>query len=233
MKKPFRNLKLYGRRLLNAKEITLDGVKISTEAGTLPQFVRSALFQETYEYYERQIVTNILSKSDRVLEIGTGIGFISLLCAKRCGPENVLSYEANPLLEQIIRNNYRLNELTPNLRMRAVTSHGQPITFFRSENIVSSSTNDRGSHAEKMLIQSDRFDQIVAEHKPDVVVLDVEGAEIELLSNLHNTTIRHIIVEVHPHITGEEKIQDMLSDLQKSGFEVKSQAHKTILLTAA
>lgn len=232
MTNPFRNVKLYWRRLLSKKQVTLDGVTVSTELGTLPRFIRSALFKETYEYHERQLVSATLTKSDRVLEIGTGIGFISLLCAKRCGAENVLSYEANPLLEPIIRNNYRLNGLTPNLRMRAITTDGQPITFFRSDNIVSSSTKERGGHAEKTTVQSDRFDQIIAEHKPNVIVMDVEGAEIELLSDLHQTGIKHIIVEIHPHITGEKSIEEMLSKLKKSGFEVKSHAHKTILLTA-
>ena len=95
------------------------------------QFVRSALFKGTYEDNERRLVRGLLKPGDRVLEIGTGIGLVSLVCAKICGAGNVLSYEANPQLERIIRKNYELNGLTPNLRMRAVTTDGRSVSFFR------------------------------------------------------------------------------------------------------
>jgi FkbM family methyltransferase len=231
MQSPFRALKLHWRRLLDLQEMTLDGIKVSTAQDTIPRFVRSALFKGTYESHERELVRQLLRRGDRVLEIGTGIGVVSLLCAKICGVENVLSYEANPVLESVIRKNYGLNELTPNLRMRAITVDGEPITFFRSDNIVSSSTKDRGRHAEKMTVESDRFDDVLTGHRPDVVIMDVEGAEIELLSSSSLTGVKHIVVEVHPHITGEDKIGAMLASLRAIGFHEKSQAHKTILLS--
>lgn len=232
MPNSFRSLKLHWRRLLNVQEVTLDGVRISTSPEVLPRFVRSALFKETYESHERQLVRGLLAPNDQVLEIGTGIGFVSLLCARLCGPQNVVSYEANPLLEQVIRNNYALNGMTPNLRMRAITTDGEPIAFFRSDNIVSSSTKERGGHAEKMSVQSDRFDDVLAEHRPDVVIMDVEGAEIELLSSSTLSGVKHIVVEIHPHITGEDKVAAMLQALQNKGFKLKVEAHKTILLSA-
>jgi FkbM family methyltransferase len=208
----------------------LDGVRISTDRDRLPRFVRSALFKGTYESHERAFVRRLLKPGDRVLEIGAGIGVVSLLAAKISGAVNVLSYEANPRLEDTIRENYALNGIAPNLRMRAVTLDGQPITFFRSENIVSSSTKDRGSHAETLKVQSDRLDDIVAEHRPNVVIMDVEGAEIDLLSNADLSGVRHIVVEVHPHITGDEKIAAMLARLQSIGFSRVDEAHKTIVL---
>jgi FkbM family methyltransferase len=231
MQSPFRAFKLHWRRLLNVQEMTLDGVRVSTAPDTIPRFVRSALFKETYESHERHLARQLLRPGDRVLEIGTGIGVVSLLCAKICGVDNVLSYEANPILETVIRANYGLNGLTPNLRMRAITVEGEPITFFRSDNIVSSSTKDRGRHAEKMTVESDRFDDVLATHRPDVVIMDVEGAEIELLSSASLTGVEHIVVEIHPHITGEDKIIAMLARLKEIGFHEKSQAHKTILLS--
>ena len=231
MTSPLRNLKLHWRRLTDAQEVVLDGVRISTAANTLPRFVRSALFKESYEFHERQLVREKLSPGDRVLEIGCGVGFISLLCAKRCGAENVLSYEANPLLEQIIRGNYALNGLTPNLRMRAITTNAEPITFYRSDNIVSSSTKDRGAHAETMIVESDRLDDVVASHRPNVVIMDVEGAEIELLSTSELEGVKHIIVEVHPHITGEASIQEMVEKTNRLGFKIEAEAHRTILLS--
>jgi FkbM family methyltransferase len=231
MQSPFRNVKLHWRRLLNVQEVTLDGIRVSTAADTVPRFVRSALLKGTYEGPERELTSRLLQPGDRVLEIGTGIGLVSSLCARICGPGNVLSYEANPLLERVIRGNYALNGLTPNLRMRAITVDGQPVTFYRSDNIVSSSTMDRGNDAERITVESDRFEDVIAEHRPDAVIMDVEGAETDLLTHSRLAGIKHIVVEIHPHITGEKPVSDMLSYLEGHGFERKSQQHKTWLLS--
>lgn len=231
MKNPFRSLKLYWHRLRDTQQITLDGIRISTEKESLPRFVRSSLFKGTYESHERTLARALLRPGDRVLEIGTGIGVVSLLSASICGEGNVLSYEANPRLEEIIRKNYALNGLTPNLRMRAITTDGQPVTFFRSDNIVSSSTKDRGGHSETLTVASDPLDDVIAQHRPGVVIMDVEGAEIELLSGSNLDGVRHIVVEIHPHITGQEKITAMLMKLESTGFSRQSEAHKTILLS--
>lgn len=228
---PFRTIKLYWHRLRNTQQASLDGIKISTNKQSIPRSVRSAIFKGSYESHERKLVRKLLRQGDRVLEVGTGIGMISLLSAKICGSENILSYEANPILEQVIRGNYALNGLSPNLRMRAITLDGQPITFFRSDNIVSSSTTDRGRHAETLTVESDCLDVVIAEHHPKILIMDVEGAEIELLSNSNLTGIRHIIVEIHPHITGDEKITAMLDRLETIGFKQEIKAHKTILLS--
>jgi len=231
MSNPFRKVGYYWRRLLNTREIVLDGVKIWTDPAVIPPFVRLALFRGTYEDNERRLVRGLLRPGDRVLEIGTGVGMVSLVCAKICGADNVLSYEANPQLERIIRKNYELNGLTPNLRMRAVTTDGRPISFFRNDNIVSSSIAERTGFAEKMSVESDRFHDIIEKHRPDTIVMDVEGAEIELLGNSDLPGVRNIIVEIHPHVTGEAEIVAMLETLGKHGFKLETRERKTILLS--
>jgi hypothetical protein len=71
-----RNLRKGVRRLLNAKTINLDGIIVSTEAGTISKEVRNGLFKETYEEPERVLIREALRPGDRVLEIGGGIGFV-------------------------------------------------------------------------------------------------------------------------------------------------------------
>lgn len=227
-----RALRLRWRRLVKPRQVTLDGIKIFTDPAVLPHSVRVALFKETYEDYERQLIREYLEPGDRVLEIGTGIGFVSLLCASICSPDNVLSYEANPLLEPVIRKNYALNGMQPNLRMRAITPDGRPVAFFRNDNIISSSTKEREGFSEKLEVESDAFDEVIRRHRPDVIIMDVEGAEIELLSQSSLQGVRHIIAELHPHITGEDQVAKMVESLRAKGFTVRSQAHRTVLLNS-
>ncbi len=206
----------------------IEGVKIDTTAGKLPRLVRSALFNETYESAERALITSLLKPGMRVVEIGTGIGFISLIATRICGERNVISYEANPSLEHIIRGNFALNGLEPTLNMKAVTVSGEPITFFRSDNIISSSLYDRQRQDEKILVESDALRDVLMRHDPDVIIMDVEGAEIDLLAVEDLGNVRHMIVELHPHIVGEDKIDALYSVLEARGFRVRAKIHKTV-----
>jgi FkbM family methyltransferase len=226
-------LMLHWRRLLNRQSINYDGVTISTDPNLIPRSVRSALFKERYEEHERKLVRGLLGPGDRVLEIGAGIGFISVLCARICGEGNVRSHEANLRLEPVIRRNYALNGIKPDLRMRAITADGQPVSFFRDDNIVSSSTLERPRAAEKITVESDPIDQAIDEHRANVIIMDVEGAETSLLTGSQLRGVKHIIVEVHPHITGEEPVAAMSESLIARGFDLKDRAHKTLVFSRA
>ncbi len=153
-----------------------------------------------------------------MLEIGSGLGFISILCSQRAGEGLVLSYEANPALQTAIEGNYRLNGLTPNLRMRAVTVEGQPISFFQNANVISSSLLDRENDARKITVESDPINGVIAVHSPDVIVMDVEGAEVDLLEAADLSGVRAIVVETHEHIVGADKIAAMITALAAKGL---------------
>ena len=103
------------------------------------------LYQGAYETPECDFVERTVRADDRVLELGAGIGVVGLIATRICGEGNVMSWEANPNLEALIRKNYRLNLWSPNLFMRAVTSDGRDVDFFPNSNLLSSSTVDRES----------------------------------------------------------------------------------------
>ena len=193
----------------------------------IPKFVRSAIFKGTYETHELKLIEKILLRGDRVLEIGTGVGVVSAAATKLCGEGMVFSYEANERLESVIRCNYELNGWSPNLVMKAVTSDGRDIQLYRDENIVSSSLYDRGLELEENLVKSVALPEVFESVQPDVLIMDVEGAEDELLPLKCVSSVREIVVEMHPHIIGQDKV-DMLSNrLINNGFHLKESLHKT------
>lgn len=221
-----RNLRKGIRRLLNVKTITLDGVIVSTEPGSISKQVRNGLFKETYEEPERILIREALQPGDRVLEIGGGIGFVSLLCAKICGPQNVLTYEANPKMVATIQRNYALNGIMPTLRSKAITARDREVTFFISDNIISSSLHDR-KEGRAQTVPADPLDEVIAEWKPTVIVMDVEGAETSILPASNLVGVKKMILELHPHIVGEPAIADLKTYLQKLGFLEKRAIHKS------
>jgi FkbM family methyltransferase len=226
--KIIRRLKGRWRKLTNAKTVTLDDVILDTTQGNLPKLVRSLLFKESYEEAERILISDVLKTGMRVVEIGTGIGLISILANRLCGRGNVMSYEANPFLEPIIRRNFDLNGLSPNLIMRAVTADGSKVSFFRSENIVSSSLYDRKLTKEMISVESEAFPDILARHTPDVIIMDIEGAEVDLLGSFDPGGVRDMIVELHPHIVGQARIDALERNLAAAGFLARRRIDNTV-----
>jgi FkbM family methyltransferase len=226
LKRLLRSLRKSFRYMFNVPTVRLGGIAIDTTAGHIPENVRELIFREIYEDTERDLIGKILRPGMRTLEIGTGIGFVSLVAARICGEGNVFCYEANPELEQTIRRNFALNGMKPNLTMRAVTVDGTPITFFKSDNIISSSLYDRKRDDKPIMVESEALSDVLAKHDPAALIMDVEGAEIQLLAvDLKN--VADIIVELHPHIVGEDAIAALVSNLKSRGYVMVSNNRKT------
>lgn len=229
MADPFRSLRRQWHLSMGTTHYTHWGVRLKTGPSDLPKTVRNHVFKGGYEAVEAELVTAILRPDDRVLEVGTGIGFVSILCAKLAGEGRVTSFEANPALEQIIRDNYAENGLSPDLRMKAVTVDGSPIRFFADPNILSSSLIDRDLPSTEITVVSDPMQAVMADVKPNVIVMDVEGAEVDLLPAADLNAVRAMIIEVHPHIVGTDKIAAMDAALAAQGLHPVKSLHKTVL----
>jgi FkbM family methyltransferase len=230
-KSPFRGLRLVAHRFFRRKTVRIDGLTLSCDPVSVPRSVATALIKGSYEAPERQLVAEAIRPGDRVVEIGTGIGLVSLLCNRLAGAGSVLSFEANASLEPVIRANFDLNGMKPRLRLKAVTADGAPISFFRNENIVSSSVYDRGLSAERVTVESEPIGHVLVEERATVLVIDVEGAEIALLADESIENLREIIVETHPHIVGEAETEAMIAALVARGFSVARRIHKNVRLT--
>ncbi|MCU4654174.1 FkbM family methyltransferase [Roseibacterium sp. SDUM158016] len=231
MANPFRNVFLNYHRLRNTAFVSLDGVRVHSAEGRVPRAVRNGLYKKTYEDAERRLLQQVVRPGDRVLEIGAGIGAVGLLAARITGGQNVLSYEANPDLEPVIEANYALNETHPTLRMKAITTDGAPIVFYRADNILSSSVHERREAQNAITVESDSLADVIAEFSPDVLVMDVEGAETDLLKDAPLGGIRAIVLEVHPHIVGQAAIDELKSGLASAGFRTDAEDRLTVLMT--
>lgn len=207
-------------KVLGVKSTVLDGVRVSTDPGDpVMRALRGHMFKRVYEAPERSMIAKLLEPSDRVLDIGACIGLTAALCAKNVGAENVLAYEANPRLETAIRRNFHLNGMAPNLRMRAITTDGQPVTFHIAKNVFSSSLRDRGN-AEPITVESDALDDVLASFRPTMVLMDVEGAEDDLTRDTDLPGVRKLVIETHPHIIGKEAVNDVFGRIERMGFHI-------------
>ena len=58
--------------------IVIDRVRVTTDLQDVTKIIRKGLYKETYEKPERILIKKALKPDDRVLEIGGGIGLVSL-----------------------------------------------------------------------------------------------------------------------------------------------------------
>lgn len=100
----------------NKHSLDLKGVKICL-GDHLSDNIKEAILGGYYESAELHMIEAKLTKDDVVMEIGTGIGFISTYCATQIGSKKIYTYEANPALESHIRKNYEINNVSPSLEI--------------------------------------------------------------------------------------------------------------------
>lgn len=205
------------RRLFKVKSIDYGGLKVCTDPAYVGEGMLKALYGGRYERDEFNLVRKYLKPTDRPLEVGAGLGIMSALCASICGSDAVVSYEANPALEKAILKNYELNNVSPELRIKALAEKQGETTFHFHHNFYSSSLVER-QNSQAQTVQCDGIDDVIAEHGATTIVMDVEGAEIDLLEIANLDPIQTLIVETHPHIVGEEKTNALIHSLEKRGF---------------
>ena len=74
--------------------------------------VQCALKAGNYEARERDLVSRFIKPGDRVLEVGTAVGIVSMTAAAIVGAENVTTFEANPDLVSDAQANFLRNGLS-------------------------------------------------------------------------------------------------------------------------
>lgn len=216
------------RHQLQPKTITLNGIRLTTERDHVPKDIQKQLYQNRYESQELSLVRAALVPGDRVLEVGAGIGFIGIACAKICGQDNILSYEPNPAMKAVIEKNYQLNGLRPNLRNKVLDVEAGEVEFYFSEGVLSSSLIDR-NQGSATRVEADGISQVMDDFAPTAIVMDVEGAEIELLRRCSLDGVAKMIIEMHPHVVGEDRISDLCGFLSENGFSVEDRVGKVYL----
>jgi len=65
------------------------------------------------------------------------------------------------------------------------------------------------------------FNEEVRSVKPSLLVIDIEGGELELVPHMDLTGIRAIVIELHERVTGPEGPQTVRQSLMARGFRLE------------
>lgn len=214
--------------LPRVRTATIAGIKL--DVSPLSPIMKNIIMTGRYEAPERSLVARALTPGDTVLELGGAIGFIGLFCRRVIGVRHVTSVEANPATLAMLRRNYQLNGLEPDVIHAAATAADGEIDLNVSgefwENTVTGTSNTT-VRVPALSLESlfKRMPQ-----PPTALVCDIEGAEQYLDLHRLPATLTKIIIELHPAIIGREKTDAILLQFADQGFREVAEDDGTYLL---
>jgi FkbM family methyltransferase len=173
-----------------------------------------------YESGEIEIIKETLKGNDRVLELGTGLGFISAYCSKKIGSESVFTFEANPYLEKKIRELYSKNNVNPHLVFAILGKEEGKSFFYRNQkSLLASDLHGASSRNNQQIeVVQLKLNDKINEIKATYLIMDIEGGEYEIFKQIDFQTIKKVQFELHPDILDETQITTIFKRLEESGF---------------
>ena len=184
-------------------------------------FLLKNIYENDLETGELNILGKTLSETDRVLELGTGLGLTSTFCSKIVGSENVFTFEANPTLAPHLKNMYQLNNVHPNLEFKILSGNktGSMSFYVDKKNALASSVHRINKKQVEIKVPYSNFNETLNTIKPSYLIIDIEGAEHELLMHASLEHIQKIQIELHPIIIGDEKVNEVIKFIESKGFK--------------
>ncbi len=211
------------RKVTRPSSVSLHGVDIFVDFARWSPRLIELVLKGNYEVSEAKAIASFLSSGDRVLDIGGGIGLSGLLAGRVVGDQNVAVYEANPVNVDQIKRNFALNRVSTSVETAAVVPDAyqrSEVSFFLHDNFCRSSVFSDTPGGREITVPARRFADLVKTHNPTALLMDVEGAEADILSGADLSSISKICLELHPGIIGNGKTSTLLRQLLNQAFEM-------------
>jgi FkbM family methyltransferase len=209
--------------------IELSGVKIFANLDKYSETIIKYIKNGGYESGERQVIPKILERGDRVIEIGSAIGCVSMVAAKIVGQENILAFEANPALIDDAQSNYLANGFSIVSKNAILQNRvnwsgkGRSVDFFINADFWASSTARTAGTVETVSVPTLCFEEEAELFCANTLICDIEGGEIELLELADLTNFDKILLEVH-YWAGRKEINRLMRKLIIDGFSINFDA---------
>jgi FkbM family methyltransferase len=177
-----------------------------------------------YEGQEIAGALHVTGPDDTVLEIGAGIGLVGAVIAVNARPKAVRAFEANPDLIPAIEALYAANDLGERIAVRnavlvSATDRPATMTFHIHNSYLGSSLTGDPARAQRSVdVPTASFAEICADLSPTVLIMDIEGGELEVLRHADLSGFRAVVLELHPNAYGVEGMRECKAILRDAGF---------------
>ena len=164
-----------------------------------------------------------IGQDNTVIDIGSNIGFFSILASKLCGEGKVYSIEASPLNFKKLKKNIEINNIK-NIELFnfALGSSNDMRDLGISKESVCCGLYSNDLDVETIKVQGKILNDLIREEqikKIDFIKVDCEGAEYEIFESLDNANfekIKLLAMEIH-YIKGKNPFE-LIALLKRKGF---------------
>lgn len=218
--------------------VILDGVRFPVRGTSLNFGTKRWIANGLYECDERTLIEPVVKPGMTVVEMGGSIGILARILAQKVGPTGrVISIEASADLAQKART---WCEVPPSLTV----IQGYAFPMYSAQKVAVSGFETDGSELdgratwainEEAASQNWDLSRIDRELNavPELLVVDIEGGEGVLRSETAQLpqTLRHIVMEFHPHLYGQQGMDDLTERLRSEGFVVAARSGMCVRFT--
>ena len=209
----------YGARYSVNKWKTIDGIHVPVYLNygySVLRFIDNG----EYEICEISIIKKTLSRQDTVLELGTGIGFVSAYCAKQIGSSRVFTYEGNPSLAPLIKELYNKNKVSPQAHTALLgTANGTKIFYKNKSSFLASSAGAIGGKGHTTFtVEEKNLNEEILRLQPTYLVMDIEGGEYDIFKIIDFQSITKIQFELHPAVLNQQQVDFIFEKLKQEKF---------------
>jgi FkbM family methyltransferase len=200
----------------------LDGCRFML--GSIQENVRVPLLRGEYEKPERAAIKRFLKRELPVIELGGSIGVIACVTNRALAdPRRHVVLEADPDLIPRLMENRSLNRCGFEILNRAVGYGAAEVSFFTCFDSRGGGIHDNRGKAVR--VPAITLEQVAYDFgfPRCTLICDIEGAEVDLVENeaaVLAKLVDTLILEIHPKIMGQARIDAMLAALSQNDFEV-------------
>ncbi|HEX3054391.1 MAG TPA: FkbM family methyltransferase [Aggregatilineaceae bacterium] len=189
-----------------------------------------------YDPYEPDIwplYCQVIQQAKVIYDVGASAIGVYSLAAAVSGAHRVVAFEPAPQNCIRLRENIRLNRLKDIIRVvpNAVSDQNGTVDFYIVQNTdglhsLAAGLYEKQQRISVPTVSLDSFIEQSREPEPDLIKVDVEGAEVRVMRGLQQTLLKRrpvtVIIELHPQAVQQlgDHIEEIFKIAQNSEMEV-------------
>ncbi len=203
-----------------------DGCTFAIPKDQTSRAYRGCFLNGSYEAEERELVREFVRPTDFVLELGACLGVVSCITNKILADKTKhVVVEGNPFCLPTLHRNRELNQCGFVIENCAVSNQLDATFYLHPIYIVGGTTQRESSRPVRVPVCS--LTELDARHGPfSVLIMDIEGAELEIFSASQEQlkSYRLVVVELHDWAIGAESVKGCREILTAAGLHFQKRA---------
>lgn len=220
--------------IIKTKKIAVEGIQakfyISSEknfgtfVGRYDQSQSKDSVNATGEIAFHKDAINNIKSSDTFFDIGAAEGLYTCFVGQIVGDQSVVAFEPRPETFQHLKKNVDMNNINAHLFNIVLMDKEKDVEFLEDGMKISSDKNTNDTFT----VPANTGDALVEEEslpQPTIVKIDVEGAELNVISGLERTlshrACRLVYLEIHPEYLSQygQTARMVREKMQSLGFQ--------------